>query len=196
MPRIDSKKFYKSALELHGITARGVNWLCKESQEIRFDILREMLPNNLDDVTIVDAGCGFGDFYLYMLQNQRKPNKYIGVDLLEDMCEIASTQTGCEIIPADICKDELPTAEYYVCSGAMNILNAFETHLFIRNCYLASEHGFIFNVLHGNKKSETYNYLTSAQIQAIAKELNVYHVEMKTGYLNNDITVAFLKEKK
>ncbi len=192
MARIDSTKFYKSALSLHGMSAQGLNWSSKKSQEIRFDIILEMLPKNFNQLTLADAGCGFGDFYLYMKQ---KPKKYIGIDSMPEMCEITSKQTGCEVIMADICKDELPTADYFVCSGALNILNPFEAYQFIRNCYLTSKHGFIFNILYGNKKSETYNYMTGEQIKKIAKELGVKRVKMQTEYLKNDITVAFFKGK-
>ncbi|WP_373036855.1 class I SAM-dependent methyltransferase [Sulfurimonas sp.] len=193
MPRIDSEKFYTSAIKMHGITAKGVNWLSKESQYIRFDIILEMLPDNLNSYTIADAGCGFGDFFLYTQQNKNTPKNYIGIDSVVDMYSIASERTGCEIIIADICKDEIPTASYYICSGAMNVLNPFETHLFIRNCYEASEHGFIFNILHGDKESETYNYFTKAHIQTIASELKVKKIIVKDNYLKNDITVGFFK---
>jgi SAM-dependent methyltransferase len=193
MARIDSEKFYTSAINIHGITAKGLNWNSKESQNIRFDVILEMLPHNLQLFTVVDAGCGFGDFYLYAQKKKQIFKKYIGVDSIVDMYSIASKRTGCEILIADICKDELPRASYYICSGAMNVLNPFETHLFIRNCYEASEHGFIFNILHGNKESETYNYFTKEHIQKIASELNVKKMTLKDDYLKNDITVGFFK---
>jgi len=194
MPRIDSEKFYTSAIDMYGISAKGVNWHSKEYQEIRFDILLDMLPKDINDLSIVDAGCGFGDLYLYMQKRKRAPQNYIGIDSLSDMYEIASSRTGCEIIIADICKDKLPNADFYVCSGAMNVLNSFETHLFIRNCFMASRRGFIFNVLHGDKESETYNYLTISEIQKIGSDLDVNVVTLKDNYLQNDITVAFLKQ--
>ena len=193
MPRIDSEKFYTSAIEMHGTTAKGVNWHSKESQRIRFDMLLELLPKELSDFTIVDAGCGFGDFYFYMKKKKRVPKKYIGIDSLLDMYSIASEKTGEEIIMADICRDTLPSAEYYVCSGAMNVLNSFETHLFIRNCYDSCSKGFIFNILHGEKKSETYNYFTTSQIEEIAKELDVKEVVFREGYMEDDVTVGFFK---
>lgn len=193
MPRIDSESFYTSAIKKHGITARGVNWLSKESQCIRFDVILELLPDNLHSFSIADAGCGFGDFYLYALKKNKSIKNYIGIDSVVDMYSIASERTGCEIIIADICKDEIPKASFYICSGAMNVLNPFETHLFIRNCYEASEHGFIFNILHGDKESETYNYFTKAHIQTIASELKVKKMTIKDDYLKNDITVGFFK---
>lgn len=193
MPRIDSEKFYTSAIDKHGVSAKGVNWSSKESQHIRFKTIMQMLPSDLSTFTLADAGCGFGDFYLYSQKKKNPPKEYIGLDSVTDMYSIASERTGCEIIIADICKDELPTASYYICSGAMNVLNSFETHLFIRNCYEASEIGFIFNILHGSKESETYNYLTTAQINSIASDLGVKNISIKDDYMQDDITVGFFK---
>lgn len=193
MPRIDSEKFYTSAIEVHGTTAKGLNWNSKQTQNIRFDIILSLLPKDLKDFSVADAGCGFGDFYFYMMKKKRSPKEYIGIDSLLDMYSIASEKTGCEIIMADICTDELPKASYYICSGAMNVLDDFETHLFIRNCYESSEVGFIFNILHGDKESDTYNYLTKKDIQSIADGLGVKEVVFKEGYLDEDITVGFFK---
>ena len=72
-----------------------------------------------------------------------------------------------------------------------NVLNTFETHLFIRNCFSASRKGFVFNILHGSKESDTYNYLSTLQIEKIAKSLNVQRIILKDNYMENDITVGF-----
>jgi len=193
MPRIDNERFYTSAIETHGTTAKGVNWSSKSSQEVRFDAILKMLPQDLSTFSLVDAGCGFGDFYLYMQKQQNLPKQYIGIDNVIDMYSIASKKTGCEIINADICKDKVPRSSFFTCSGAMNILNSFETHLFIRNCYEASEVGFVFNILHGDKKSDTYNYLTSKAINKIANTLHVKKIKLNNSYLEDDITVGFFK---
>ena len=195
MPRINNEKFYTSAIQKYGTTAKGVNWHSKQTQYIRFDVILNMLPNDLSSFSIVDAGCGFGDLYTYMSKKKKTPKEYIGIDSLLDMYSIASEKTGCEIIIADICKDELPKADYYVCSGAMNVLESFETHLFIRNCFTSCKNGFIFNILHGEKESETYNYLTTKQIHNIAADLGVDSVLVTDGYLEDDITVGFFKKK-
>ena len=193
MPRIDNEKFYKSAIELYGVSAKGVNWHSKSSQEIRFNVILSMLPKELENFSIVDAGCGFGDFYLYAQKKKKNPKNYIGIDSLVDMYSIASERTGCEIIIADICKDKLPSSSYYICSGAMNVLNPFETYLFIRNCYEACEFGFIFNILHANRESETYNYFTKTQIEKIANQMQVTNFTFEENYLEDDITVGFFK---
>lgn len=194
MPKIDNKTFYSTAIEKYGITAKGVNWHSKESQKLRFDIILEMLPGDLSSYIIADAGCGFGDLYLYMQKKKRVPKEYIGIDSLSDMYSIASERTGCEIVIADICKDSLPPADFYICSGAMNVLEEFETHLFVSNCFSACRVGFIFNVLHGEKDSETYNYLTTPQIEQMAAHLDVKKVILRDDYMQDDITVAFFKK--
>ena len=142
MPKIDSEKFYLSSLKKYGIDPKGVNWVSQETQELRFDMLIRMLPNTLN--SLVDAGCGFGDFYIYLQKKNIQCKKYIGIDSLHKMCTIATKNTKQEIILADVIKDKLPFAEYYVCSGAMNILNEFETYLFIKKCLEASQKAFIF----------------------------------------------------
>lgn len=189
MPRIDSERFYLASVEEYGVSAKGVHWISEETQELRFDIILDMLPRSID--TLVDAGCGFGDFHHYLQNKNIQCNKYTGIDSLEKMCAIASTNTKQEIILADITRDKLPFAEYYICSGAMNLLNKFETYLFIKNCLKSSQKAFIFNILHGDKQSETYNYFSIKKIKKIAKELNIARVEIRDDYMHNDVTVGF-----
>ena len=195
MPKIDNDKFYTSAIEKFGATARGVNWASKENQLLRFKQLIRYLPKNMQNHSLVDAGCGFGHLYHYLKKKSLTPKNYIGLDSVLDMYSIASQETAQEIIYLDICKDTIPTADYYLCSGALNVLTKFETHLFIRNCYSAATKAFIFNALHGKKESKTYNYLSIEEIEALAKELNVHRLEYHHDYMENDITVIMSKKE-
>ena len=193
MARIDNKKFYTSALNLHGATAKGLNWHSTKHQTIRFKTILELLPDNLSTISITDAGCGFGDFYIYMQKREKLPYKYIGIDSVSNSCTIASKKISQKIMELDICKDTLPTSDYYICSGALNILTYFETYQFIHNCYRSSTKGFIFNTLYGDNLSKHYNYLTKNHIYKIAKSLDIKDIVFIEGYLKNDITVLFLK---
>lgn len=192
MPRIDNEQFYLSALKKHGISAKGVNWISKQSQEKRFEILLSLLPS-LEEKTIVDAGCGFGDFYNYLKTKHAMPRDYIGIDTVLEMCEHAIKNTNATILHKDILTDTLPKANYYISSGALNILHPYESFVFIRNCFDASIEGFAFNILYGEKQSNTYNYMTKKQIDSYAKKLNVSNIITKEGYMQHDITVMFLK---
>ncbi len=186
-------RFYTSAIAKHGISAQGVNWASKCNQELRFEALCKLLPKQLQDSTLVDAGCGFGDFYLYLEKCNNLPKSYIGIDTLYEMVQIASENTASEILHKDICKEDLPYAEFYLCSGALNVLTPFEVQLFVSNCYKHSQKGFIFNALEGKNESETYTYLTKEQIDKLAKALSVGEVVFLDGYLEDDITVGFFR---
>jgi len=193
MPKVDTTKFYLNAIKKHGHNAKGLNWSSKENQELRFHKIVQLLPPQLNAHSLGDAGCGFGDFYHYLKKKNKKPASYLGVDSLSDMVSIALDNTLAEILHLDICKEALPVKDYYICSGALNILNPFETHFFIQNCYNSSRKAFIFNALYGDKKSDTYNYVSKETLESIAKQLNVKKVIYKEGYLENDITVVFEK---
>jgi len=193
MPKVDNKTFYSSAIQNHGTNARGLNWNSSKTQEVRFGAILKLLNKKLKDYTILDAGCGFGDFYFYLEKNSNLPKDYIGIDCHDDMVSIASNQTGCEIINLDIVKHDLPKVDHIVCSGAINILSHYESFLFIKNCFNSCNISFIFNVLYGDKESDTYNYMKKDQIELFAKKLSVKKITYLEGYLENDITVRFDK---
>ena len=188
----DNKKFYVASVKKYGKTARGLHWNSKNSQQIRFKQLAILLPERMDSYKVVDAGCGFADFYYYLLKSGKKPLEYIGLDSIDTMVKEAHKRTSCQIFQCDILKDDLIEADFYLCSGAMNIMNGFQTQLFIRRCYEASRIGFIFNILWGEKKDLIYNYMSIDDIKAIAEDLGA-SCEIKTGYLSGDMSVAFYK---
>ncbi|MBK1717935.1 class I SAM-dependent methyltransferase [Thiocystis violacea] len=190
MPRVDNEIFYRTALETHGATAEGVHWNSVESQEVRFRVLRSQLPDDLSAISLVDAGCGFGDLHAYLCREGDRPGGYIGLDLMEPMVETARQRTGCEIRVCDILADELPEADIYLCSGAMNTLTREETRAFIEKCLGASRQGFVFNLLKGWNNSPIYNLYLPGEIKRLGQELEVDY-RIQEGYLAGDFTAAF-----
>jgi SAM-dependent methyltransferase len=191
MSRVDNETFYHASIAEYGLDARGVHWNSRQAQEIRFKQLLALLPSDAKE--IVDAGCGFGDLYWYMSDEQRASVDYIGLDALEVMVDEAQIRTAKKIYQSDILNDSLPSGEFYICSGALNILTRYEAHRFIRRCYDASNRGIIFNFLEGEDTSATYNYLQRHQIEALGNHLGA-RMQFRTGYYKEDCTVAFYKD--
>ena len=189
MSRVDNEQFYTTSLQKHGLTCKALHWNSEHSQTLRFDVLIPFIKEDISQCTIVDIGCGFGDFYLYLKQ---KPYKYIGIDVMPQMVQEARRRTGCEILRLDGCVDELPEADYYICSGAMNILSPYETHTFIQNCFKSSKKGFVFNILEGRDESLVYNYFQEKQIKEIALKLGA-KMNLKKGYMQKDMTVGLYR---
>ena len=190
MSRIDNENFYTSAIKKHGNSAKGVHWNSVYSQEKRFAVLLSCIED--ESFSVVDAGCGFGDLYFYMQKKKIKFSTYTGVDISPSMVCIAREKTEREILCTDACKDILPKADYYICSGAMNILSRFDTFLFIRNCYKACKKGFVFNLLMGEDDSLVYNHFYPNELQGPFNDLEA-KITVKKGYLKHDFTVYLEK---
>ncbi len=187
MSRIDNQKYYSEVMERHGVSAQGVHWNSQQTQYKRFEVLLGMISLSPNE-SVVDVGCGFADLYLYMQQTGRLPQSYVGLEIMEPMVEAARQRVPCEIRVCDALVDPLPKADYYICSGAMNILTRDETYTFIRRCLEASNKGFVFNLLEGEDESMVYNYFRPQDIEALAHELGVGFT-MKRGYVPKDFTV-------
>ncbi len=193
MSRIDNYRYYNEVVERHGVSAQGVHWNSQETQYKRFEILLEMIDIT-EEERVVDVGCGFADLYLYMQEKSIAARSYVGLEIMKSMVVEARKRVPCEIKTCDVLYDPLPKADYYICSGAMNILTRDETQLFIKRCFEMSEKGFVFNMLQGEDESMVYNYFRPKEIEVIAKELGATF-RMKKGYLPRDFTVFLKKEE-
>lgn len=182
-------KFYNPAIKKYGISAKGVRWSSKYSQYKRFEVLTNFIENEIKESNIVDAGCGFAEYYNYLFDNNLKPKSYIGIDCEEEMITLASKRfLNTSFYIKDIIKDELVFADYYICSGAMNILKKDEIFIFIKKCFEASNMGFIFNFL----KNDPLTNVNFLDILHYSKSLSK-RVEIKEDYLENDISI-FIKK--
>ncbi len=189
MAQKDNHKFYKSAIKKYGISAKGVHWNSEFTQYKRFEILTSFIKNEIKDSVIVDAGCGFGEYYNYLFDNELKPKSYIGIDCEEKMIELASKRfLDAKFYVKNILKDELFIADYYVCSGAMNILEKEEIFIFIEKCFEASNIGFIFNFL----KNDPLTNVNFIDILNYTKTLS-NNLKIQEEYLENDISI-FIKK--
>ena len=190
MPKISHKHFYLGAYKIYGKNnPKSLHWNSKESQEQRFLLLCEAL-GDITNKTVVDAGCGFGDFYLFLKKHHSLPKRYIGVEQLEEFVHIAKKNTKQTIIHGDVLRPPLPKADIYIASGTLNTLTRFESILFLRRLFELSNERVIFNFLCGNKESQIYNYIPKQLIYNLIKQndLSIYYE--KEGYLKSDMTLG------
>jgi len=190
---LNNQDFYKNAYKKYGISARGLNWSSDESQRVRFEVITSLLKYELPTCSIVDAGCGFGDLYFYWLENDLHVESYIGLDSVQDSIQICKQRLPeISFTCKDILKDDLPYADWYVASGTLNILNDFQTWLFLEKILAHSKRGIVFNMLEGSKKSENFNYQKKEDIIAFAKSKG-FTCRLMNEYLKNDMTVEIRK---
>jgi len=188
MARINQKTFYQDNIDTYGISACGVAWDSEQSQKRRFSAILSCLDSIKND-TLVDAGCGFGDFYLYLKEKNNLPKTYIGLDLCEPMVKEAQVRTGCKILQRDILCQTIPVADWYVVSGSMNLLTRHETQLFIQRCFEKSRKGFVFNLLEGKECEGTFSYWKTHEMRKLCGLLGA-KVQIKEGYMDGDFTIV------
>lgn len=188
MKQICNKKFYEESLKKYGVSPRGVHWKNGYTQYKRF----EVLTRNLKDIfasSLVDAGCGTGEYYRFLKRIGEPPMDYAGIDSVEKMIDICRKRfPGQSFFHLDILKDPLWEADYYISSGAMNTLNFGECEKFIHKCYSFSKKGFVFNFLRGI----TFNRISKNDILGVCEKM-CKNLDIQEGYLDNDFTIIMLK---
>ncbi len=187
MARINQKAFYQKQYDRYGVSAEGVAWDSSRTQRRRFAALVSMI-GDVGQASLVDAGCGFGDLYLYLREQGASPKSYTGIDLCAPMVAEAKRRTECTILQRDVLRQALPVADWYVASGSMNLLSRMETRLFIQRCFEKSRKGFVFNLLEGREREGEFSYWHPHEIREMCRAFTE-KIEIKEGYLEGDFTV-------
>jgi SAM-dependent methyltransferase len=81
-PDIDTTRWYAEKVARHGYDYRGLGFRTRSSQEKRFEALLSL--GDFHGRTVLDVGCGFGDFLAYLRDNGIEA-RYIGLDICEPM---------------------------------------------------------------------------------------------------------------
>ena len=112
-------KRYQRRISEHGETFLSLGSGSKEHQNIRFNILKDKIKNNY---SILDVGCGLGDFYNYLIQNDIHVD-YYGVDLVPEFINQAKkTYPGVKFEVRDILENSFDNDSFdvVVCSQVLN----------------------------------------------------------------------------
>lgn len=94
-------KRYTDRLRVHGNSPLTLGWASKQQQSERFG--RFINYFDCDGKTVVDIGCGLGDFASYIYDRGRTPSRFIGVDINQDLLDAASVIHDSEISISFMC---------------------------------------------------------------------------------------------
>lgn len=196
---------YLEAWEKHGATAKGVGWLDKTSQQVRFDVMYQMIKPELKEgglADILDVGCGYGGFLQYLETNHERCGEtytYTGVDICQPMIKWAKdsavTVPRCRFMYDNfLTAPALPnTYDMVVCSGAMNYQN-HNLFQFVRKMWELSRGVVVFNILVLGERADV-------GIGArLARMVGADHYAAERGYIDlqgyTDVTVKLWKREK
>ncbi len=142
---------YQIALAAHGASFEATLWGSEAAQHLRFDVM--IAHVGFAGATIVDAGCGQGDFAAHLLSRDVPFGAYIGIDALGPMVERARERAldRCSFETADLVRDEGLFARLspdWVCfSGTLNTMDDAMARGLVQRAFEASAQGVVFNFL-------------------------------------------------
>ena len=149
----DVTDYYNARLSEFGPVPRGVDWNSKDSQELRFQQLLNVVERESGHFTILDYGCGYGALFEFIKRNHPDFH-YCGFDSSREMIEQANKlrrDTNCRWTSE---RDEREKYDYVVASGILNVkLDRTETEWsdYVRQILgqlnAAASKGFAFNIL-------------------------------------------------
>lgn len=113
------KERYRDYYKIYGDNVRSLGWKDEESQGLRFRVLSEIA--NLSGRSVLDIGCGFGDFYGY-LKESLSDFDYRGIDFSEDFINAARKKyPSAEFIVGNFLDAGfLEEYDYVIASGLFN----------------------------------------------------------------------------
>lgn len=116
----DLKTYYKDRFATYDDSLAAVQHGSREGQEARFRLLSRQIE---DTDTVVDIGCGFGDFLPFLRQSGFM-GRYIGLDFVEEFIDVAGDRNRDENAHFEVFDvlgpKPLPKADYAVQSGIFN----------------------------------------------------------------------------
>ncbi|MBR9875060.1 MAG: class I SAM-dependent methyltransferase [Vibrionaceae bacterium] len=180
--------------------ARALGWQDKFSQLSRFEALCAEL--RLDDASILDIGCGYGDLLWFLETNDITPKRYIGIDQQKSFVADAKNRnfnTPADFICADFSTLVLPRCDYVFASGSLNYQSSNENHTveMITRMYQAAEKGCAFNLL-DEAKLPSMKMLASHNKQGVLRYCRWLcpDAQLIEGYSDHDFTITMIKKAK
>jgi SAM-dependent methyltransferase len=114
--------YYQSLFKIHGVSPKALGW-DKGKQFLRFHQLTS--DWELNGNSILDVGCGFGDFVNYLQSAGIENYSYSGIDLVGDFVEAAKILHGsprARFLQASLEDYEEPSIfDYSIASGVFNL---------------------------------------------------------------------------
>lgn len=110
---------YNGRIEKFGCVFEALASGTEERREIRFRIMTEVGMSDGDSV--LDLGCGFGDFFRYVAQKGLKVN-YVGYDINPLLIEEARRRyPGVKFEVKDVTSEPFPEFDYIVSTSCFNL---------------------------------------------------------------------------
>lgn len=193
--------YFNKIIKKYKVGPKAVGYGSRNSQIVRFEALSQI--GNLNGKSILDVGCGFGDFYGFLINNKKlKLKKYLGIDTNPNMILAAKKKyPKAEFIVGDL-MEKLPkeSFDYVLESGIFNIeipnWKKFTYKVLVR-MYGMSRIGMGINFLSSLspfKKEKNSHYVNPCEMLEFIFTKFTSKVVFRHDYKLNDFTIFAYKD--
>ena len=199
---IDTKislNYFSTKIAEHGQDVQSLGWGSATSQQDRFRVLCEI--GNFDNKSLLDVGCGFGDLYLFLKEQNILPKQYTGIDVNPQMIATAKLRVPeATFRVEDILDDNLKERyDYAVASGIFSLETpnwGIITAKIISKMYQLSRIGvgvnFLSSLTPGKKFVDMHYAHPSDIFNLVCPNLST-RIVLRHDYRPNDFTVYIYK---
>ncbi|MHC5022485.1 MAG: class I SAM-dependent methyltransferase [Planctomycetota bacterium] len=142
---------YRDAVARHGPSFEATLWGSRDAQVLRFDVMIDLA--GFEGCTVLDAGCGRGDFARRLLEREVEFASFIGLDAMKAMIDSARALDlpRCRFEVADFVSEpavlETGAPDYICISGALNTMDDESARGVVQAAFDAAAQGVVFNFL-------------------------------------------------
>lgn len=198
----DYLKPYEQAVSKHGGTFDATLWVSKEGQRLRFQAFIDRIDFN--GSSILDVGCGIGDFAQYLIEKQIQFRSFHGIDAMEEMVRTAKSNSypQCTFEKEDIVfqPKSLQGYDWITISGTLNAMDQAQATSIVRDSFHAAARGVAFNFLsnQSGRDPDSENLYPARRFDTTQMLDMVFEltprIEFTQSYLDgHDATIVMLK---
>ena len=191
-------KYYNTLYTKHGFSPQSVGWGNKKGkQSIRFEILCQI--GDFSNSTILDIGCGFGDFFKFLCY-KKSNSTYYGVDINKEIIE-----AGKKIYPKislecrDFEKNKFTKKFDWVVASGITSHGSTYLHLtsIMKEMFRLCKRGIAINFVSNNVDFKTMSlfYASPEKISVIAKSISNRFL-IRHDYMPYEFTLYLYKNNK
>jgi 2-polyprenyl-3-methyl-5-hydroxy-6-metoxy-1,4-benzoquinol methylase len=190
---------YEERLQKYGASVKALGWRDIEQQYVRFAVLAEV--GNLNNCSVLDIGCGFGDFYDF-LETKGINTQYTGYDISTKFIKIAQKRhPALSFAVKDILEEKTSKKfDYVVSSGVVNARlsdNEGVLQRLIAECFKLCKIGAAVNMMskYVDYEDKSLFYYSPERVFTFCKTLTK-RVTLRHDYMPFEFTVYLYKDQR
>jgi SAM-dependent methyltransferase len=193
---------YRDAVDEHGGTFEATLWRKRDGQRRRFDAMCRLV--DFTSCSVLDIGCGIGDFASFLLERGVAYGSYRGIDAMGPMIDSARERNlpRTSYVMGDVVADAalITGGDWISFSGTLNAMGQDRAMTIIRRAWEAASIGVVFNFLSNRPAPPSDEDLSPAsRFDTLELLTMAFDFGGRVGFLQDylgchDATIAISKE--